>query len=92
MPDQQVERVDHAGRKRYRDAYWREWRLHVEVDGAFDLEVRSWWADMRRQNELWAEGDRVLRFPAWVATHHAEEVAGQIRAALSPPAAPYVLP
>jgi hypothetical protein len=64
------------------DAYWAEWRVHVEIDGAFHLEVRTWWADMRRQNELWVQGDRVLRFPAWAVAHQPEEVATQIRAAL----------
>jgi hypothetical protein len=65
-PDQQEKRVDRTGRTRYLDAYWREWHLHVEVDGSFHLDVRTWWADMRRQNDLWIAGDRVLRFPAWV--------------------------
>jgi hypothetical protein len=83
LPDQQAERTDASGRRRYLDAYWQEWRVHVEVDGSFHLEVRSWWADMRRQNDLWIRGDRVLRFPAWVIAHRPEEVAAQIRAALS---------
>jgi hypothetical protein len=82
VPDQQIERTDRSGRRRYLDAYWAEWRLHVEIDGAFHLEVRTWWADMRRQNDLWVKGDRVLRFPAWLVTHHPEEVAAQLRAAL----------
>jgi very-short-patch-repair endonuclease len=77
VPDQQVRR-----RGRYLDAYWREWRLHVEVDGSFHMEVRSWWADMRRQNDLWISGDRVLRFPAWVIASRPTEVATQIRTAL----------
>jgi very-short-patch-repair endonuclease len=82
-PDQQVQRTDATGRSRYLDAYWAEWRLHVEVDGSFHLEVRAWWADMRRQNDLWVQGDRVLRFPAWVVSRRPGEVAAQIRAALS---------
>jgi Protein of unknown function (DUF559) len=82
VPDQQVERTDTSGRRRYLDAYWAEWRVHVEIDGAFHLEVRTWWADMRRQNELWVQGDRVLRYPAWAVAHQPEEVATQIRAAL----------
>jgi very-short-patch-repair endonuclease len=81
-PDHQVERADRSGRRRFLDAYWAEWRIHVEVDGAFHLEVRAWWADMRRQNDLWVKGDRVLRFPAWVVTRRPEEVAAQLRAAL----------
>jgi very-short-patch-repair endonuclease len=82
LPDQQVRRVDRAGRARYLDAYWKRWRLHVEVDGAWHLEVRAWWADMRRQNDLWIRGDRVLRFPAWLLARHPADVAAQIRAAL----------
>jgi very-short-patch-repair endonuclease len=81
-PDQQVRRTDVLGRKRYLDAYWRAWRLHVEIDGAHHLEARAWWDDMRRQNALWLAGDRVLRFPAWVVRHRPAEVAAQLREAL----------
>jgi very-short-patch-repair endonuclease len=81
-PEQQVKRADRTGRNRYLDAYWRQWRIHVEIDGAFHLDVRTWWADMRRQNDLWVEGDRVLRFPAWVVARRPDEVAAQLRAAL----------
>ena len=70
-----------SGRSRYLDAYWRRWRLHVEVDGAWHLDARAWWADMRRQNEVWIAGDRVLRFPAW-ALNEPERVTTQLRAAL----------
>ncbi|NJC69838.1 hypothetical protein HC031_08900 [Planosporangium thailandense] len=83
LPDQQTERTDTSGRRRYLDAYWSGWRVHVEVDGSFHLEVRTWWADMRRQNDLWIRGDRVLRFPAWVVARRPDEVATQMRAALS---------
>jgi very-short-patch-repair endonuclease len=82
LPNHQVERTDRSGRRRYLDAYWAQWRIHVEVDGAFHLDVRAWWADMRRQNDLWVKGDRMLRFPAWVVAHRPEEVAAQLRAAL----------
>lgn len=37
---------------------------------------------MRRQNDLWVAGDRVLRFPVWVIRDKPEEVAAQLRAAL----------
>ncbi len=82
LPDQQVRRVGRAGRERYLDAYWARWRVHVEVDGSWHLEVRTWWADMQRQNDLWIAGDRVLRFPAWALIHEPEKVARQIHAAL----------
>ncbi len=81
-PDQQVPRTDRHGRKRFLDAYWKEWRLQVEIDGAHHLEARAWWDDMRRQNALWLAGDRVLRFPAGVVRHRPAEVAAQIREAL----------
>jgi hypothetical protein len=81
-PDQQIRRVDRAGRERYLDAYWSRWRVHVEIDGAWHVEVRTWWADMQRQNDLWIAGDRVLRFPAWALIHEPEKVARQVHAAL----------
>jgi very-short-patch-repair endonuclease len=37
---------------------------------------------MRRQNELWIHGDRVLRFPALTLRTDPTAVAAQIRAAL----------
>jgi very-short-patch-repair endonuclease len=56
--------------------------VHVEIDGEQHVESRARWADMRRQNDLWISGDRVLRFPAWVVRRHPAEVAEQVRAAL----------
>jgi hypothetical protein len=82
LPDQQVRRVDASGKARYLDAHWKRWRLHVEADGAWHLEVRAWWDDMRRQNDLWIEGERSLRFPGWALRHRRDEVAAQLRAAL----------
>jgi hypothetical protein len=37
---------------------------------------------MKRQNDLWVAGDRVLRFPAWLVRRRPAEVAAQVRAAL----------
>ena len=83
-PDLQERRTDASGRNRYVDAYWRRWRLQVEVevDGAHHVDVRHWAADMRRQNEIWIAGDRILRFPAWLVRRRPAEVAAQLRAAL----------
>ncbi|GAB3947922.1 DUF559 domain-containing protein [Micromonospora vulcania] len=81
-PARQRVRYDATGRRRYLDAYFDHWQVHVEVDGADHLDPRTAWADMRRQNDLWIEGDRVLRFPAWVIRAHPHEVVRQIRAAL----------
>ena len=76
------DRADRGAANRYVDAYWRRWRLQVEVDGAHHVDVRHWAADMRRQNEIWIAGDRILRFPAWLVRHRPNEVAAQLRAAL----------
>jgi hypothetical protein len=81
-PDLQEPRIDGDGRRRYLDAYWRRWRLHVEIDGAHHMDVRNWAADMRRQNEVWISGDRILRFPAWLVRQRPAEVAAQVCAAL----------
>jgi Protein of unknown function (DUF559) len=82
LPTRQVVRRDATGRKRYLDAYFEQYRLHVEIDGRQHTDVRQWWADMRRQNELWVAGDRVLRFPAFVIRRKPDEWIPQVRAAL----------
>jgi hypothetical protein len=81
-PARQVVRRDAAGRRRYLDAYWKRWRVHVEIDGSQHLDPRHAWADMERQNALWITGDRVLRFPAWALRQAPESVAAQLRVAL----------
>ncbi|MGI5148857.1 DUF559 domain-containing protein [Plantactinospora sp. CA-294935] len=82
-PDLQERRRDAGGRVRYLDAYWRRWGLHVEVDGAYHMEVHHWEADMRRQNEVWLAGDRLLRFTAHQIRHHPAQVADQLQHALT---------
>jgi very-short-patch-repair endonuclease len=82
LPELQQRRRDRSGRVRYLDAYWRRWRLHVEVDGSHHMDVREWAADMRRQNDVWIAGDRILRFPAFVVRARPTEVVDQLRAAL----------
>lgn len=81
-PTRQRIRRDATGRRRYLDAYFEEWRVHVEIDGGQHLDPAHAWADMRRQNDLWVDGDRVLRFPTWVLRAQPEEVVAQLRAAL----------
>ncbi|MFI6762725.1 DUF559 domain-containing protein [Micromonospora sp. NPDC050417] len=81
-PSRQVRRTDARGRRRYLDVYFDDWRVQVEIDGGQHLEVRHWWADMRRQNDLWVAGVRILRFPAWVVRDRPDEVVAQLRAAL----------
>jgi hypothetical protein len=81
-PDLQEHRTDASGRRRYLDAYWRRWGLHVEVDGAHHMDVRQWEDDMLRQNDVWISGDRILRFPASLVRRNPAKVAHQILAAL----------
>jgi very-short-patch-repair endonuclease len=83
LPDQQEQRWDSSGRSRYLDAYWRQWHLHVEIDGAHHMDVRQWADDMLRQNEVWIGGDRILRFPAWLVRSRPADVAKQVRRALN---------
>jgi very-short-patch-repair endonuclease len=81
-PACQVRRLDSSGRRRYLDACFEEWQVHVEIDGGHHMDVRQWWADMKRQNDLWIPGGRVLRFPAWAVRERPAEVAAQVEAAL----------
>jgi Protein of unknown function (DUF559) len=81
-PSLQVVRHDAAGRRRYLDAWFEPWQVHVEIDGGQHLDARQAWSDMRRQNDLWIAGDRVLRFPAWALRHDPGAVMAQVRAAL----------
>ncbi|QSB15967.1 DUF559 domain-containing protein [Natronosporangium hydrolyticum] len=83
LPERQQRRRDQSGRLRFLDAYWPRWALQVEVDGAHHLEVRHWEADMRRQNDVWVRGDRILRFSAYQIRHRPAEVAEQIARALA---------
>jgi hypothetical protein len=82
-PSRQVIRTDARGGRRYLDVLFEEWRVQVEIDGVQHLELKQWWADMRRQNDLWVAGLRVLRFPAWVVRERPDEVVAQVRAALT---------
>jgi very-short-patch-repair endonuclease len=81
-PTRQVTRRDATARKRYLDAYFEAYRVQVEIDGGQHTDVRQWWADMRRQNELWVSGDRVLRFPAFIIRSKPDEWVPQVRSAL----------
>jgi Protein of unknown function (DUF559) len=82
MPTRQVVITDASGRRRYRDVYFEEFAVHVEIDGGHHTEVRQWWADMQRQNAMGINGDRVLRFPAWALRNDPDWVLEQVRAAL----------
>jgi hypothetical protein len=81
-PDRQTPRTDAIGRRRYLDAYWKEWKLHVEVDGSHHMEAGQWADDMLRQNDLSIKGVRVLRFPASAIRNRPAQVARQLHTAL----------
>ncbi|MEU8007151.1 DUF559 domain-containing protein [Catellatospora sp. NPDC049111] len=81
-PKLQVSRRDADGRQRYLDALFEGYGVHAEIDGAQHLDVRGYWADMRRQNALWVSGERVLRFPAWAVRNKPDEVLETVRSAL----------
>ncbi|MEO3748079.1 DUF559 domain-containing protein [Plantactinospora sp. B5E13] len=81
-PSRQTVRRDPDGKRRYLDIYYQRWGVHVEIDGSQHLDVGQQWADMKRQNEIWISGDRVLRFPAYLVRRRPDEVFGQVRAAL----------
>jgi very-short-patch-repair endonuclease len=81
-PSRQVVRNDARGRKRYRDALFEEYKVHVEIDGAQHMEVRAWSADMAQHNEIAISGERLLRFTAWQVRRDPATVAAQLRAAL----------
>ncbi|WP_329102357.1 endonuclease domain-containing protein [Micromonospora sp. NBC_01699] len=70
------------GRVRYLDVYYEDWGVQVEIDGGQHLEIRTYWADMARQNALWTAGDRLLRFPAWLIRDRPHEAIAQVRQAL----------
>jgi hypothetical protein len=81
-PSLQKVRLDAAGRRRYLDVYYEQWHVHVEIDGGQHNDPRHQWADMKRQNEAWAPGDRLLRFPTFIVRNRPDEVFAQVRAAL----------
>jgi hypothetical protein len=82
VPSRQIIRPDATGRKRYLDAYFDEWGIRLEIDGAHHMDVDYWWDDMRRGNALAVVGEMVLRFAAWVVREHPADVVNQIRDAL----------
>lgn len=82
IPSRQVYRCDSSGRTRYLDAYFDEWNIRVEVDGAHHMEAEQWWSDMSRHNALSVRGEVLLRFPGWMVRERPAEVVATIRGAL----------
>ena len=83
LPDGQVVREGPRGR-RYLDAVWSRWCLHVEVDGLGHLLVGTWAADCDRSNELELQStaERRLRVPGFWLYERAEHVVDQVRRGL----------
>ena len=55
-----------------------EWKVAVEIDGAQHITPLEQWDDMARDNDLNADGCRVLRFPGWLVRQKPEIVARTI--------------
>ncbi len=81
-PSRQVVRRDRSGRRRWLDLYWEAYRLVVEIDGRWHMEVRAWWDAMWRDAELVVAGERVLRYPSFAVREQPALVAAQIAAVL----------
>ncbi len=73
-----------AGRRRFPDFLFSEYKLIVEVDGwAFHHHADRFDDDRRRQNALILQGWRVLRFTWHQLFHQPEDVLSEIRTALA---------
>ena len=81
-PDHQVLRSTPSGR-RYLDADWDEYGVHVEIDGLAHMWVEQWVADLARSNELEiGRAERRLRFPGHRLTEDPLGVLDQLGRAL----------
>lgn len=82
-PDRQAWRQGPAGR-RYLDAVWERFHLHVEIDGLGHLQISTWLDDCDRTNELelGKHQERRLRIPGTWLTERPEHVVGQVRRGL----------
>jgi len=82
LPTRQLRRRDAAGRLRYLDACFDDWKLVVEIDGAHHADVGQMWDDCARQNDLLLAGYVVLLYPVYVVRNQPQRVVAEIRAAL----------
>jgi very-short-patch-repair endonuclease len=75
-PTRQRRRKDAAGRWRYLDIEFDDYRLVVEVDGQQHMEALPWWEDMMRNNELVVDDHKtLLRFAGFALRHQPERIA-----------------
>lgn len=81
IPSRQRRRRDATGRWRYLDADFDEYCLVVEIDGQQHMEVRAWWEDMMRDNDLVArDGKWVMRFAGFALRREPDRVAEVLHA------------
>jgi hypothetical protein len=78
-PSRQRVRTDSMGRRRYLDVAWDQFRLVVEIDGMFHMELARWMDDSFRGNEISLDDWVLLRFPAVVLRTDPERVLAQVR-------------
>ena len=81
-PRRQAFRRDASGRRRYVDLEVDlpdGTVLAIEVDGSHHLDVRHWWSDQQRQNDLAEAGRLLARFPADVVRTEPEAVVEVLR-------------
>lgn len=84
-PVMQEVRRDEHGRARYLDACFLSASgrpVRVEVDGSVHLAAETYWADMRRDNDLVLSEEPVLRFPSFAIRIDDPEAVDQLRRAL----------
>lgn len=82
-PSRQRVRIDSTGRRRYLDVEWDQFRLVVEIDGMFHMELARWMDDSLRGNDISLDGRVLLRFPALVLRTDPDRVLAQVRQGLS---------
>lgn len=85
-PDRLQQPVRPDGR-RYLDAWWSRRRTAVELDGGHHMEAAQWDADVLRANAVAVAGRRegvlLLRFTTGNLRHDEQQVAQQLRSALT---------
>lgn len=86
-PRRQAFRRDASGRRRYVDLEVDlpdGTVLAIEVDGSHHLDVRHWWSDQQRQNDLAEAGRLLARYPAVVVRTEPEAVVASLRRLAAP--------
>lgn len=78
-PSRQAARRDTAGRRRWTDVMWDEYKVVAEIDGSQHTEDPfQRWDDMARDIDLSLDGYLTLRFPAWLVRRDPGYVAQRV--------------